>query len=173
MELKSGETYAVDFTGPQHGHFGNPVLPWEAYERMRIKSIKKQESFGSTLKHLKKLCYTSLQKHERALWRIHTHLARQLLKGTKAWELGHISMKELLGKPENYFQEYGAQYLADVKHQLRMHKATLLAKGADFHKDLLPDIHFANPEEKRLLEETLQHRERMDEIISMFTKSSS
>ena len=38
LTLRSGEKYAVDLAGAQHGHF-EPVTPWDEFEEERILNI--------------------------------------------------------------------------------------------------------------------------------------
>ena len=36
--LRNGETYAVDITGPQYGHY-DPVVPWKIYAQSRVREV--------------------------------------------------------------------------------------------------------------------------------------
>lgn len=36
--LKNGETYAIDITGPQWGHY-DPVVPWDIYAESRVREV--------------------------------------------------------------------------------------------------------------------------------------
>lgn len=36
--LKDDETYAIDITGPQYGHY-DPVVPWDLYAKSRIREV--------------------------------------------------------------------------------------------------------------------------------------
>lgn len=38
VTLKNGETYAIDITGPQYGHY-DPVVPWDIYAESRVKEV--------------------------------------------------------------------------------------------------------------------------------------
>ncbi|KAK3174430.1 hypothetical protein OEA41_001676 [Lepraria neglecta] len=46
ITLKNSETYAVDITGAQYGHYDS-VIPWDLYAESQVDSIQEVQPLGS------------------------------------------------------------------------------------------------------------------------------
>ena len=121
VTLKSGEVYAIDITGAQHGYY-DAVYLWDQYLQTRVKTVGKVMSFGS-LKA--KYCgpeWCDLPGCNGAIKRVHKAFAEAFDHAVGEWQKKGVKVAEMLRMGEEAFvrtREELIGYVAGVFQDLK------------------------------------------------------
>lgn len=144
VELKSGETYALDLASAQFGYFA-PVVQWDEYVMQRVsyflvvKGRMKHQYFGSLRDHYKKLLRGGQTERWDACLSLNDFLAEGLAEGVREWEkVGGVRVRDVLdlavGLEE--FGEREEEVLRSVDRCIGKRLAQMERQDAAFMKEL-------------------------------------
>lgn len=110
VTLKSGECYALDFTGAQYGYH-EPVIPWDLYVDTRVECLTRTQHFGckeGILLSDQDCAERSDLGDVRKLDRVFTMLLNEALD---VWQKQNLSFSALLKLPEDTFQQRQSEFI--------------------------------------------------------------
>lgn len=120
--LQNGETYAIDITGPQYGHY-DPVVPWDLYAESRVREIvtashlrdveESQKTAGS------KLGGIDPGKSEEELF------VEVFVAAAKSWQVRNGPLDDMMKMREETFKKKQASLVDFIDEEVaRMKKVT-------------------------------------------------
>ena len=127
--LINGETYAIDLSGPQFGHYGEPVIPWTSYRAFCVREIIKTS--GLTHKEGAMLHGRRVAGHQGTLWTIYAAFAKQLNYAVQEWEEANIQLKVLLMSSNKDFTKGQRELVDNIQKYLLGYKTHLESKGSN------------------------------------------
>lgn len=113
VTTENKETYALDLTSAQYGYY-EPIVPWNSYEKLRVRKISKVLSFGETrINEL--LAQEKDRPWEQKIYDTFLTSSRACLDlALLGWEALNISFKTLLRLPDEDFAKVRRELYASI-----------------------------------------------------------
>ena len=117
VKLRSGESYALDFTGAQYGYY-EPVVPWDLYEDTRVECLKTFQEFGYEEGILLSDQHCAEKSDYEDVKRLDRVFAMLLNEALDIWQKQNLSFPALLKLPDDTFQHRQSEFIGFLERYL-------------------------------------------------------
>lgn len=117
VTLKNGESYAIDITGAQYGHY-DAVIPWDLYVKSRVDRIEKMNplrNIGECKKRISKKSKGRARTQEE-------QFAEVFVSAAKSWQVQYGPFEAMLKTKEENFKRKQAGLLDCIEEAVKGHK---------------------------------------------------
>ena len=117
LTTDTGEEYAFDLSGAQHGHY-EPIVPWDSYEKLRVgKVVGRVRMFGET--QYEELHRKNVPLIEQVQTTIFGHFTDCLNVTLQDWQTENMSLNILLTLQDQEFERMTSDLYNHIEADLK------------------------------------------------------
>ena len=150
VDMKNGESYALDLTSAQYG-FLETIVPYAEYMKTRVKEVDAHHALGSTIKLMRDDFLRSDPDLGYKIWTYNERFTNEINASMDHWQkhIGNLTLSAMLKLPQKEFETKRADLIEHILYDLKWLKERYEMRGGLF-KEMPKHLTKSNEEIARL-----------------------